>query len=53
MNFADIVIVSLLIIIIGLLIYFSFIKNRGDPCRNCPYCKKCDKSSCSNRGKCD
>ena len=43
MKFIDIVIIILLVFFIGLLIYLSFIKNRGNICRNCPYCKSCNK----------
>lgn len=46
MKLVDIVIIVLLIIFISLLVYFSFIKHRGNSCHNCPYYKSCDKSKC-------
>lgn len=46
MNFVDIIIIILLVSLISLVIYFSFIKNRKNPCHNCPYFKNCNKSKC-------
>ena len=51
MNWVDLVIIVLLAILISLLVYFSFIKHRGNPCHNCPYCKSCDKSKCFSERK--
>lgn len=47
MSFVDVIIIIFLMALIGVLIYFSFIKNRGNPCYNCPYSKSCDKGKCS------
>lgn len=51
MNLVDLIIIILLVVIVGLVIYFSFIKNRNNPCHNCPYFKSCDKSSCKSKNK--
>lgn len=46
MNIVDLVILLFLIAILGSIIYFSFIKNRNNPCHNCPYCNNCNKNKC-------
>ena len=48
MNLADLIIIILLVMLVSLLIYFSFIKNRENPCHNCPYSKRCNKNKCSS-----
>ena len=49
MNLVDFVIMSLLVLLVGLLIYCSFVKNRGNPCHNCPYYKRCDMKKCKEK----
>lgn len=46
MTFTDILLVILLATIVIAVIYFSFIKNKGNPCWNCPYSKNCNKAKC-------
>jgi len=53
MNFVDIIIIILLVVLISLVFYFSFIRNRKNPCHNCPYSKKCDTSKCFAKRKKD
>lgn len=43
MNLVDFIIVSLLVVLISLVVYFSFVKHRGNPCSNCIYYKSCNK----------
>ena len=42
MKVVDIVVLTIIIVIVGLIIYISFWKNRKKPCHNCPYCKNCN-----------
>lgn len=42
MKVVDIVVLTIVIVIVGLIIYFSFWKNRKKPCHNCPYYKNCN-----------
>lgn len=42
-TFPDIIVLSIIIIILSLVIYFSFFKKDKNPCSSCPYAKKCDK----------
>ena len=48
MKLIDIIILALVIIIAGLIIYFTFIKDKDNPCKGCPYCKNCDKNKKNN-----
>ena len=48
MNFVDIIILIILTLIIGCVIYFSFIKKK-DKCTGCPYAKQCNKTSCKEK----
>ena len=41
----DIIVLSIIIIILGLVIYFSFFKKDKNPCSSCPYAKKCEKNN--------
>ena len=40
----DIIVLSIITVVLGLIIYFSFIKKDKNPCASCPYAKKCEKS---------
>lgn len=51
MNFIDLIIIGLLLVIVGLLMTFSFFKDRGNFCNNCLYAKVCNKEKCvANKG---
>lgn len=41
MSPADIIIISILLIIVAAIIYFSIWKNRKNPCKGCSYAKRC------------
>ena len=43
MKLVDIILILILLLIVGVIVYFSFIKNKGNKCKGCPYYKKCDK----------
>ena len=47
MKLVDFVIILFLLLIVGLVLYFSFIKNNGDKCKGCPYCRSCNKNKCN------
>jgi len=49
MKLVDIIIILILLLIVGLVVYFSFIKNKGDKCKGCHYAKNCNKNNC-NKG---
>lgn len=49
MKLIDIIILLLVIIIVSLIIYFNFIKDKENPCKGCPYCKKCNHKENSNK----
>ena len=49
MSISDVILIVLLIILVGIVIYFSFIKNRGNKCYGCPYAKSCNKDKCEKR----
>lgn len=51
MNFVDFAIIGILIGIVSVVVYFSFIKNSGDVCGNCPYSKSCNKKNCNSKLK--
>lgn len=51
MNLVDLIIIVLLIVLVSAVIYFSFIKHRGEPCHNCPYLKSCNKNKCIKKVK--
>ncbi len=44
MTLPDIIVLSVIIIVLGLIVFFSFFKKEKDPCCNCPYAKKCEKN---------
>lgn len=46
MSLVDIIIVLILFVVVSLVIYFSFVKNRNDPCKGCLYSKSCSKMNC-------
>jgi len=50
MTFVDIIIILVLVVVIGLVVYYSFIKNKGNKCACCSYNKSCNKSSCNIKG---
>lgn len=41
MKLIDIIVILILLSIVGLVVYFSFIKNRKNKCIGCPYFKNC------------
>jgi len=45
----DAIILGVLLIILGLIIYFSFWKKKEDPCKGCPYARSCESKACSKR----
>lgn len=47
MELVDILIILILLLIVSIIVYFSFIKNRGNPCKGCPYAKSCNRGSCN------
>ena len=51
MNYVDVIIVVILLVIVCLIVYFSFIKDRGNPCKGCPYYKGCKKNNCDKNIK--
>lgn len=51
MKIVDFIIIILLFFLILLVAYFSFIKNRGNACANCPYFKSCNKIKCIDKKK--
>lgn len=46
MTLTDIIILIILAIVVSLVVYFSFIKNRNNKCAGCPYAKDCNNRSC-------
>ena len=36
----DFVLILIILSVVGIVIYFGFIKNKGDVCRSCPYSGK-------------
>lgn len=42
MNFIDAIILAVVLVLLGLIIYFSFIRKKSE-CSNCPHGKSCDK----------
>lgn len=49
MTITDIIILIIVILVLGTIVYFSFIKNRKKPCQGCPYQKKCNKKECKEK----
>ena len=49
MSLADIVIITTLAIVVSVVVYFSFVRYKNNPCRGCPYYKKCDKDKCDRK----
>ena len=47
----DFIIIAALVIVSGLIIYFSFWKNRKKPCHGCPYAKNCTTMDCFSKNK--
>ena len=47
MKLVDVIIILILLLIVGLVMYFSFIRNKDDKCKGCPYCKTCNKNDCN------
>lgn len=53
MNFIDFIILAVVVCLLALIIYFSFIKKK-DGCRNCPQSKSCkDKKQKEDKKECD
>lgn len=40
LNIVDMIILLVILVVLGLIIYFSFIKRKGDVCTKCPYKKE-------------
>lgn len=49
MNFIDIFIILILLVIVVSIIYFCFVKNKDNPCKGCPYYKNCSKKECNKK----
>lgn len=49
MNLVDLIIVLMLVVVISLVVYFSFIKNRKNRCCGCPYYKSCNRNTCKDK----
>lgn len=49
----DIIITLILAIVLGLIIYFSIYKKKDDPCKGCPYAKRCESKACGKKKKID
>lgn len=49
MSLVDVIIVFILLIIVSIVVYFAFIKNKDNPCKGCPYYKNCNKSKCDKK----
>ena len=54
MTLQDVLVLSIIIVVLGLIVYFSFFKKDKNPCGGCPYAKKCDKNNqkkdyCNNK----
>lgn len=47
MKLVDVLIIIIILLIVGLVVYFSFIKNKDNPCKGCPYAKNCNKKNCN------
>ena len=51
LSLTDIIIVVIVLLIVVSILYFHVWKNRKDPCKGCPYAKKCMSGHCKE--KCD
>lgn len=51
MTLTDIIILFIVIIVIGLVSYFAFWRNRKKPCHGCPYAKNCQSKTCTKVNK--
>ena len=49
MSVADIILIIILFIVVSVIVYFSFVKHRGDKCYGCPYMRSCNKDKCEKR----
>ncbi|MBR2892164.1 MAG: FeoB-associated Cys-rich membrane protein [Bacilli bacterium] len=50
LTLTDGIILGIIAIILSLIIYFSFYKKKDDPCKGCPYAKKCNsKEECTTK----
>ena len=52
MKLIDIIILIAVLLVVALICYFYFWKNRNKPCHGCPYCNSCEKVK-SNSDKCE
>lgn len=43
----DVIVCLLLVLVVGVIAYFSFVKNKDNPCHNCPYGKSCNRNKCN------
>lgn len=46
MGFVDVIIILILSVIVGFVVCFSFVKNKKNPCKGCPYSRTCNKDNC-------
>lgn len=47
MKLIDVLVVSTLLLIITIVVYFAYVKNRHVQCHGCPYAKRCNKVNCN------
>jgi len=45
----DYIIIAIIVIIVTLISYFYFWKNRNKPCHGCPYAKNCTTCNCQSK----
>lgn len=56
MTTADIIILITVIVLLGLIVYFSIIRpkiRKENCCTKCPYIKQCDKKAKTNKAECE
>lgn len=54
MKYQDIIIILVVVAILGLIIYFNFIRPRikkESSCSKCAYAKRCNKNECNKNNK--
>ena len=50
LSVTDIIIIAIVILVVLAILYFYVWKNRKDPCKGCPYAKKCkSKEECNKK----
>lgn len=46
MKLVDVLVVVTLLLMISIIVYFAYVKNKHVECKGCPYRKRCNKVNC-------